>query len=57
MVEYTRTLIRLFVRDKKAVTAIEYALVAALISVIIIKSVITTRHNVSSTFSTIAAEL
>jgi pilus assembly protein Flp/PilA len=57
MVEYTRTLIRLFVRDKKAVTAIEYALVAALISVIIIKSVITTGHNVSSTFSTIAAEL
>jgi pilus assembly protein Flp/PilA len=50
-------LIRLFIRDKKAVTAIEYALVAALISVIIIKSVITTGHNVSSTFSTIAAEL
>ncbi len=57
MVDYTRMLIRLFIRDKKAVTAIEYALVAALISVIIIKSVITTGHNVSSTFSTIAAEL
>jgi len=57
MITYARCLAGLLVRDKKAVTAIEYALVAALISVIIIKSVITTGHNVSSTFSTIAAEL
>jgi pilus assembly protein Flp/PilA len=57
MIEYTRTLIRLFVRDKKAVTAIEYALIAALIAVVIIGAVTSLGRNVSKTFGTVASEL
>ncbi len=47
----------MFVRDKKAVTAIEYALIAALIAVVIINSVATLGHDVSKTFGIVAAEL
>jgi len=57
MVDYARTLIRLFVQDKKAVTAIEYALIAALIAVVIIGAVTSLGRNVSKTFNTVASEL
>lgn len=43
--------------DRRAVTAIEYALIAALIAVVIITAVTTLGKNVSSTFNTVASEL
>ncbi len=53
---YLRTLLALKF-DKRAVTAIEYALIAALIAVVIIYSVSNLGRGVSNTFKTIAAEL
>jgi pilus assembly protein Flp/PilA len=51
--------VRLAVRfqDRRAVTAIEYALIAALISVIIISALTTLGKNVGSTFNKISSEL
>lgn len=46
-----------FKADDRAVTAIEYALIAALIAVVIIGAVTTLGTGVSSTFSTVASEL
>ncbi len=43
--------------DKRAVTAIEYGLIAALIAVVIITAVTTLGTNLSSTFNTVASEL
>lgn len=43
--------------DRRAVTAIEYALIAALIAVVIIAAVTTLGHNVSNTFNKISNEL
>jgi pilus assembly protein Flp/PilA len=43
--------------DRRAVTAIEYALIAALIAVVIIGAVTTLGKGVSNTFSTVASEL
>ncbi|WP_298162482.1 Flp family type IVb pilin [Acidocella sp.] len=43
--------------DKRAVTAIEYALIAALIAVVIIGAVTTLGTKVSSTFNSVASEL
>ncbi len=45
------------IQDRRAVTAIEYALIAALISVIIISGLITLGKSVSSTFNKISSEL
>jgi Flp pilus assembly pilin Flp len=53
-------LLRLALRRKlgrRAVTTIEYALVAALIAVVIIQSVVTTGRSVSNTFNRISSEL
>jgi pilus assembly protein Flp/PilA len=52
-------LIRLnrFSSDQRAVTAIEYALIAALIAVVIIGSVSTLGSHVSETFNKVASEL
>jgi pilus assembly protein Flp/PilA len=41
--------------DKRAVTAIEYALIAALIAVVIIGAVSSLGTHISSTFNTVAA--
>jgi pilus assembly protein Flp/PilA len=41
--------------DNKAVTAIEYALIAALIAVVIIGAVTSLGHGVSSTFNRVAS--
>jgi pilus assembly protein Flp/PilA len=49
--------VRLLVADKKAVTAIEYALIAALIAVAIIGAVSTMGANIGSTFGSVASEL
>ncbi len=43
--------------DKRAVTAIEYALIAALIAVVIIGAVSSVGKNVSNTFNRISSEL
>jgi pilus assembly protein Flp/PilA len=43
--------------DKRAVTAIEYALIAALIAVVIIGAVTTLGSGVSNTFNSVASEL
>lgn len=46
-----------FLRDEEGVTAIEYALIAALIAVVIIAAVTLVGTEVESTFYTIATAL
>jgi pilus assembly protein Flp/PilA len=43
--------------DKKAVTALEYGLIAALVAVVIIGAVTTLGTNLSTTFATVASKL
>lgn len=50
-------LLNSLVHDRSAVTAIEYALIAALIAVVIITAVSTLGVNVGNTFNTVASEL
>jgi pilus assembly protein Flp/PilA len=52
-----RSLLRNFVKDESGVTAIEYALIAALIAVAAIAAFTLVGTNLSTTFSTIAAKL
>jgi len=56
LVNYIRTALALK-NDKRAVTAIEYALIAALIAVVIIGAVTSLGTGVSSTFNKVASEL
>jgi pilus assembly protein Flp/PilA len=46
-----------FVRDDSGATAIEYGLIAALISVVIIAAVTLVGGNLSSTFQSVATSL
>ena len=46
-----------FVSDEEGVTAIEYALIASLIAVVIIAAVTLTGQNVSAVFNTVAAAI
>jgi pilus assembly protein Flp/PilA len=46
-----------FVRDESGATAIEYGLIAALISVVIIAAVTSLGSGLKTTFSTVAAKL
>ncbi|HUW80713.1 MAG TPA: Flp family type IVb pilin [Acidocella sp.] len=61
LVNYVRTALALKLNelkfDKRAVTAIEYALIAALIAVVIIAAVTSLGKGVSNTFSDVASEL
>jgi pilus assembly protein Flp/PilA len=61
LVNYVRTALAVklnqFNVDKRAVTAIEYALIAALIAVAIIGAVTTLGKNVTNTFNTVSSEL
>jgi len=61
LVNYVRTALAVKLNelkiDKRAVTAIEYALIAALIAVVIIGAVTSLGSGVSKTFSTVAGEL
>jgi pilus assembly protein Flp/PilA len=61
LVNYVRTAIALKLNelkvDKRAVTAIEYALIAALIAVVIIGAVSTLGKNISTTFNAVSSEL
>lgn len=43
--------------DRRAVTAIEYALIAALIAVVIIGALSLLGTNISTTFNTVSSEL
>jgi pilus assembly protein Flp/PilA len=43
--------------DRRAVTAIEYALIASLIAVVIVAAVTNLGHNISATFNRVASEL
>jgi pilus assembly protein Flp/PilA len=47
----------LFIRDQRAVTAIEYVLLAALIAVVIVSAVTSLGSNISATFNNVASEL
>ena len=61
LVNYVRTAIALKLNelkvDKRAVTAIEYALIAALIAVVIIGAVSTLGKNISTTINAVSSEL
>lgn len=61
LVNYVRTALALKLNelkfDKRAVTAIEYALIAALIAVVIIGAVTSLGKGVSNTFTSVANEL
>jgi pilus assembly protein Flp/PilA len=57
MLTHAKNIVSLFSCDKRAVTAIEYALIAALIAVVIIGAVTTLGGNISTTFNTVASEL
>lgn len=46
-----------FINDEEGVTAIEYALIAALIAVVIIAAVTTTGNRVCETFRSVAIAL
>jgi pilus assembly protein Flp/PilA len=48
---------RVFKADNKAVTAIEYALIAALIAVVIVVAVSALGTNVANTFNSVSSEL
>lgn len=52
-----RTLLMNLIKNESGVTAIEYALIAALIAVAAIASFTLVGTNLSTTFSTIAAKL
>ncbi len=56
LTQYIRTALSLKF-DKRAVTAIEYALIAALIAVVIITAVSTLGNNISSTFNKVATSV
>lgn len=49
--------IQQFLRDEEGVTAIEYALIAALIAVVIIAAVTFVGNEVSDTFNTVGTTL
>ena len=61
MLNYVRTAMALKLAqlnvDKRAVTAIEYALIAALIAVVIVGAATQLGSKVSSTFNNVASEL
>lgn len=61
LVNYVRTALALKLlslkMDRRAVTAIEYALIAALIAVVIIGAVTVLGTSVSNTFNKVASEL
>jgi pilus assembly protein Flp/PilA len=52
-----KTLFTRFAKDESGATAIEYGLIAALISVVIITAVTTVGTSLSTTFNTVATKL
>jgi pilus assembly protein Flp/PilA len=49
--------IRHFIRDRRAVTALEYGLIAALIAVVIIGSLSRVGTNISTSFSKVSSSI
>jgi pilus assembly protein Flp/PilA len=49
--------IRRFFADRRAVTAIEYSLIAALIAVVIVAAATNLGHQLSNTFNHVSSEL
>ncbi len=54
MIEYVKTYLRLK-QDERAVTALEYALIAGLIAVVIITAVTTLGTQLTSVFNTVGS--
>ena len=57
MLTYARCMIRRYVGDDKGATAIEYGLIAALISVVAVTAMSSVGTNLTATFDTIASKL
>jgi pilus assembly protein Flp/PilA len=57
MLAAVKSLVPTLRSDRRAVTAIEYALIAALIAVVIIGAVSLLGTSISSTFNTVSSEL
>ena len=57
MLTYARCMIRQYVRNEKGATAIEYGLIAALISVIAITAMTTIGTNLTAKFNAVATAL
>ncbi len=57
MLAAIKNLVPAFRSDRRAVTAIEYALIAALIAVVIIGALSLLGTNLSTTFNTVSSEL
>jgi len=53
----TMSFLRSFVRDERGATAIEYGLIAALVSVVIIMALTTLGENLRDTFNEIATNV
>lgn len=56
LVDYVRTLLALKM-DKRAVTAMEYGLIAAMVAVVIIVALSSIGTNLKTTFNSVANEL
>ncbi|HEX5280984.1 MAG TPA: Flp family type IVb pilin [Micropepsaceae bacterium] len=52
-----KAILSLFTKDRSGATAIEYGLIAGLISVVIIGAVTTVGSNLNTVFNTIATKL
>jgi len=57
MLTGVRLALAFFVKEKKAVTAIEYAIIAGIIAIVIIAGVTSIGTSVSKTFNSVASEL
>ncbi len=56
MIEYLKTYLSLK-HDKRAVTALEYALIAGLVAVVIIGAVTTLGSNINAVFTKISTDM
>ena len=57
MTEYLKNKMIALRSDRRAVTALEYGLIAALIAVVIIGTVTTLGGNIKTSFSTVASSI
>ncbi len=57
MIQYVRKTLSKLRNDQRAVTALEYGLIAALIAVVIILTVSSLGSNLSNTFSKVASSI
>lgn len=57
MLNYARCLIRHYIHDEKGVTAIEYGLIAALISVVAVTAMTSVGTSLTTVFSDVSSKL